>query len=451
MSFDIGITVFVFAATMLVILWRPNGLNEAIPAGIGAAVIVAAGIVSLADMAEIMQKISGASLTIISTIVMAVVLENFGFFHWAAAKLAKLAAGSGYRLFWYIQLLCFLMTLLFNNDGSILITTPILILLLKNLRLKPHQFIPYLLSGALIATASSAPIGVSNIVNLIAMDIVGMSLLEFTKMMFVPALLGLLFMSCLLFIVLKSKMPKQLPPVSYDIEDAFFTKNLHPLKKGTTMEAKKKRTMFMGKILLFVLLIRILLFVASYFSLPIEIVSITGSLVLLTYRWHVFKIKPFDVLKKTPWSIFIFALSMYVIIYGLHNAGLTKLLIVICEPVVGGGLYEAGLVMGGIVSFLSNIFNNHPALMVGTMSLVGMDLDPVLMKTIYLASIIGSDIGALLLPIGTLASLLWMDILKRKKIKVSWKQYIAVTVIVIPLSTLAALLFLISWISLVFV
>ena len=85
------------------------------------------------------------------------------------------------------------------------------------------------------------------------------------------------------------------------------------------------------------------------------------------------------------------------------------------------------------------------------MSLVGMDLDPVLMKTIYLASIIGSDIGALLLPIGTLASLLWMDILKRKKIKVSWKQYIAVTIIVIPLSTLAALLFLISWISLVFV
>ena len=105
-----------------------------------------------------------------ATIVMAVILESFGFFHWAAAKLAGLSKGSGYRLYWNIQLLCFLMTLLFNNDGSILITTPILILLLKNIQLKPRQQIPYLLSGALIATASSAPIGVSNIVNLIALE-----------------------------------------------------------------------------------------------------------------------------------------------------------------------------------------------------------------------------------------------------------------------------------------
>ncbi|EEL79411.1 Arsenical pump [Bacillus cereus AH1271] len=100
------------------------------------------------------------------------------------------------------------MTLLFNNDGSILITTPILILLLKNLQLKPHQQIPYLLSGALIATASSAPIGVSNIVNLIALNIVNMTLYMHTAMMFVPATLGLLFMSWLMYTVLKKKLPK---------------------------------------------------------------------------------------------------------------------------------------------------------------------------------------------------------------------------------------------------
>ena len=79
-------------------------------------------------------------------------------------------------LYWYVQLLCSLMTLLFNNDGSILITTPILILLLRNLQLKPKQQIPYLLTGAPTATASSTPIGVSNIVNLIALEIVDISL-----------------------------------------------------------------------------------------------------------------------------------------------------------------------------------------------------------------------------------------------------------------------------------
>ena len=110
-----------------------------------------------------------------ATIVMAIVLESFGFFNWVAEKLAEKAKGSGIRLFWYVNLLCFLMTLFFNNDGSILITTPILVMLLNNMGLKNHQKIPYLLSGALIATASSAPIGVSNIVNLIALKIVHMS------------------------------------------------------------------------------------------------------------------------------------------------------------------------------------------------------------------------------------------------------------------------------------
>ena len=131
---------------------------------------------SQTDIMNSMSKISGASITIMATIVMAVILKSSGFFYWAAARLASLAKDRAMGLYWYVQLLCPLMTLLFNNDGSILITTPILILLLRNLQLKPKQQIPYLLTGAPTATASSTSIGVSNIVNLIALEIVDMSL-----------------------------------------------------------------------------------------------------------------------------------------------------------------------------------------------------------------------------------------------------------------------------------
>lgn len=139
MTFGIGITTFVFIMAMLVIFMRPGGINEAWPASIGAGILLLTGIVSGSDIADIIGKIGGASITIMATIVMAVILESFGFFNWAAARLVILSKRSGHRLYWYIQLLCFLMTLLFNNDGSILITTPILILLLRNLHLKPHQ------------------------------------------------------------------------------------------------------------------------------------------------------------------------------------------------------------------------------------------------------------------------------------------------------------------------
>jgi len=450
MSSELGITIFTFVVTMLVIFWRPGGLNEAYPAAIGAGIILLTGIVSRADILDIISKIGGASITIIATIVMAVILESFGFFHWAAARLAGFAKRSGNRLYWYVQLLCFLMTLLFNNDGSILITTPILILLLKNLQLKPHQQIPYLVTGALTATASSAPIGVSNIVNLIALEIVDMTLYMHTAMMFVPATLGLLFMTWLMFMVVRKKLPKELPGLSHEIEESFFTKHFHPLKGKSSVITKKKRTKFMLKVLLFVFVMRCLLFIASFLSIPISIVAVTGSVALLIWRWYHLRTNPVDILKKTPWHILVFAFSMYVIIYGLHNVGLTALLVKLCDPIVNQGLLYASLTMGGLVSLLSNIFNNHPALMIGTITLTEMGLDPITLKTIYLANIIGSDMGSLLLPIGTLASLIWMYILKQHKVKVKWKDYLGVSLVVIPISTIFTLFLLYYWLQMVF-
>ncbi|GIO28083.1 arsenic transporter [Ornithinibacillus bavariensis] len=426
-------------------------MNEAIPASAGAVIILLIGIVSQRDLLDIIDKIGGASVTIIATVVMAVILESFGFFHWAAARLVNMARGSGYRLYWYIQLLCFSMTLLFNNDGSILITTPILILLLRNLRLKHHEYIPYLLSGCLIATASSAPIGVSNIVNLIALKIVDMTLYMHTAMMFIPATLGLLFMSLLMFILLRKKLPRKIKVTANGIEESFFDKQFHPLKGVTiSLETKRKRTRFMLKILLFVFLIRCLLFVASFLSIPISLIAVLGSVILLIWRWYYLRITPIDIVKKIPYHIFIFAFSMYVIIYGLHNVGLTNMLVNLCEPIVNQGLFNASFIMGGLVSILSNLFNNHPALMIGTITLTEMGLNSITLKTIYLANIIGSDIGSLLLPIGTLASLIWMSILKQHKIRIKWKDYLSLSMIVIPLTTFVTLFLLYYWVQMLF-
>lgn len=206
----------------------------------------------------------------------------------------------------------------------------------------------------------------------------------------------------------------------------------------------------MLKVLFFVLIVRGMLFVASYVNIPIEIVAVISSLILLIWRGYYLKSNPVDILKKTPWHILIFAFSMYVIIYGLHNIGLTALLVQWCEPIVQQGLFQASFIMGGLVSVLSNLFNNHPALMIGTITLTEMGLDPVTLKTIYLANIIGSDMGSLLLPIGTLASLIWMDILRKNKIKITWKDYLSITIKVIPITTIVTLTLLYFWVQIVF-
>lgn len=441
---SVTLTIIAFVLTMVLILWRPNGLNEAIPAAIGAALVVMSGSVSFADLGKIGGTISSAAITIMATIVMAIILESFGFFYWAADGLASRARGSGIRLFWYVNLLCFLMTLFFNNDGSILITTPILIILLERLGLKNHEKIPYLLSGALIATASSAPIGVSNIVNLIALKIVHMTLYMHTVMMFVPATLGLLFLVLLLFLCFNKQLPRKLPTQ----RRILFGPGHHPLGSHRPPPAlKNNRNKLMRNILLFVFSIRVSLFVASYFGIPIEIVAVLGSLVLLGWRWAYLNISPSDMLKKTPWHILVFAFGMYVIIYGLNKIGLTDRLIALFQPIVSGDLINASLLMGSLLSVMSIFFNNHPALMIGTLTLTNMGLDPVTLKIAYLASVIGSDIGSLLLPIGTLASLIWMHILKQNRVKIGWKDYVKVTMLTIPATVLFTLIVLACWVK----
>ncbi|WP_219837965.1 arsenic transporter [Paenibacillus sp. R14(2021)] len=449
------LTIFSFVMTVVLILWRPKEINEAIPAMAGAVLVLLSGTVTLDDFGQISKTVSGAAITIMATIVMAVVLESFGFFIWAAEGLAARAKGSGIRLFWYVNLICFLMTLFFNNDGSILITTPILLILLQNLGLKPHQKIPYLLSGALVATASSAPIGVSNIVNLIALKIVHMTLYMHTLMMFVPASLGLLFMVFLIFLVSYRSLPKKLPAMNGKLWMKSLDTSQHPLKHAPTVSRLTfstpiARTRFMQKVLLFVFFMRVCLFVASYFAIPIWLVSVVGSAILLGWRWYYLRIPPVDMIKKTPWHILVFAFGMYVIIYGIHNIGFTSWLVHVFEPIVSGSLLNASLILGMIQSAMSTLFNNHPALMIGTLTLTDMNLDPLTLKIAYLANVIGSDIGSLLLPVGTLASLIWLHVLRKNKVKVSWKDYTKVTIIVIPPTVLFTLVILYYWVSWIF-
>jgi len=444
-DFTMFTTIAVFLCTIAFIFWRPQ-VNEAIPATVGAAIVLLSGSVSLADLGSITETIGGAAVTIMATIVMAIVLESFGFFHWAADVLMSKARGSGIRLFWYTNLLCFLMTLFVNNDGSILITTPILLMMLGRLKLKNQQKIPYLLSGALIATASSAPIGVSNIVNLIALKIVHMDLYMHTAMMFVPASLGLILLSLLLFANFYRVLPRNLPVH----QPGLWLNKKHPLQGEPAQSPATMNTRLMRNILIFVLAVRISLFVASYVHFPVWLMAVLGSLFLLAWRWYYLGISPYDMVKKTPWYILVFAFSMYVIVYGLKNIGLTEWLVHLLQPIVSGGLLQASVGMGFLLSLLSNVFNNHPALMVGTLTLTNLHLDPLTLKISYLASVIGSDIGSLLLPIGTLATIMWIHIVRKGRIKINWGDYLKVTFRVIPISACFTLVILAYWVNWIF-
>lgn len=434
----------IFSLSIAVMLWRPKGINETIPIVIGATMIVLLGYVSMEDLKNILSIVSGPSLTILSTIMMSIVLESIGFFKWIAHNIIIKSKNSGIRLYLYTNLLCFLMTMLFNNDGSILITTPIIIHIIRFLSLKPHQYLPYLISGALVATASSAPIAVSNISNLIALKIVGLDLNSYVKIMFVPSMCGIVAMNLILYWLFRNHIPKQLGLTVFNgrISNIFT----HPLNPSAEAEVDKN----LFKICIAVVVVtRGAFFVLSPFGIPMEFIGLFGALILMMIRWLKRRIGFQDILKSTPWHILIFAFSMYVLVYGLKNAGLNTLIISTFKENIEFDTFHATMTMGLLTTVFSNIFNNLPAVMIGTLAITEMELDTAVMQVAYLANIIGSDIGSLLTPIGTLATLIWMFILKKYQIKVTWGKYISITILVVPAALMVSLFSLYLWILLI--
>ena len=439
------IMVCVFSLTILIMLIRPFGLNETVPTSIGAAIVLLTGIVPLEDVARIFHIVSGASLTIISTIIMSIVLDSIGFFRWIAVNMVQRSNGSGIRLYVYVNLLCFLMTMFFNNDGSILITTPIIIHTVKILKLKPHQMLPYFISGALIATAASAPIAVSNISNLIALKIVGLSLNSYIQMMFVPAMISIIAIALLLYRHFHKSIPTKIPkvPIKWNDQNSRY-EYTHPL----SVSDQPKIDWPLFKISMFiVILTRTSFFVLSPFGIPIEWIGLSGAFLMIAVRWMRMKRGALDVLKKTPWHILLFAFNMYVLVYGLKNVGLNTFLVAILKEHIHGGGLHTSLVMGLLLTLFSNIFNNLPAVMIGTLAITDLGLAPHALQIAYLANVMGSDIGALLTPVGTLATLIWMYLLKEHKIPITWGKYIRVTIVVIPIGLLVGLFSLYYWIE----
>ncbi|RDI41591.1 arsenic transporter [Falsibacillus pallidus] len=439
------IMISVFTITIFVMLSRPFGLNETVPTSIGALIVLLAGIVPLADVARIFSIVSGASLTIISTIIMSIVLDSIGFFRWIAVNIVQRSNGSGIKLYIYINLLCFFMTLFFNNDGSILITTPIIIHIVHLLKLKPHQMTPYFISGALIATAASAPIAVSNISNLIALKIVGLSLNSYIQMMFVPAMLAIIVIAVLLYRLFHRSIPKKIRkvPIKWN-EGSSRYEYTHPL---SAHEQPKIDWLLFKVSMVIVIATRTSFFVLSPFGVSIEWIGLTGALLMIAARWIRMKKGAFDIITKTPWHILLFAFNMYVLVYGLKNVGLNTFLTAHLQNYVHGSGLQASLIMGLLLTVFSNIFNNLPAVMIGTLAITDLGLAPHMTQITYLANVMGSDIGALLTPVGTLATLIWMYLLKEHGIPMTWGKYIRVTILVIPVGLIVGLCSLYYWIE----
>lgn len=425
----------VFAATLALVVWRPRGLNVGWSATLGAAAALLTGAVHWSDVLQVWRIVWDATFTFVALIVISLLLDEAGFFDWAALHVARWGRGAGWRLFVLVILLDAAVAALFANDGAALILTPVIIAMLRAIGFRPAAMFAFVFATGFVADTTSLPLITSNLTNIITANYFGIPYGRYAAVMVVVDLAALAASLLVMWAWFRRDLP------------AFYAVAELAPPAGAVID---RTTFYWSFPVLAALLIAY--FTTARYQVPISALTGAAALILLAVaaRWHRAgrggRIAVAKVLREAPWHIVVFSLGMYIVVYGLKNAGLIDYLGVAYRWLAGQGAVVASIGTGLVSGVLSAVANNLPAVLIGALALTPVHpADPAVRETMIYAHLIGCNLGPKLTPIGSLATLLWLHVLARKGVTIGWGRYLRIGLAVTPAVLVATLVVLALW------
>lgn len=424
----------IFVLTLVLVIWQPRGLGIGYSALGGAALSLATGVIHVSDIPTVWHIIWDATFTFVGLIVISLILDEAGFFHWAALHVARLGGGRGRLLFPLVIVLGAVISALFANDGAALILTPIVLSMLLALGLTPQAALAFVMACGFVADTTSLPLVISNLVNIVS---AGYFQIPFDRYAAVMVPVDLVALAATL-VVLLLHFRRDIPP-RYDL---------------TLLAAPRSAIRDPLLFRLAVPVLAVLLgayFVTAQHDAPVSLVTGLAALFMLAVagRWwrggRGALIDTWGVLRGAPWQVVLFSLGMYLVVYGLRNAGLTLWLAHVLQGIGGHGVFVAAVGTGFLSAALSAVMNNMPTVLIGALGIhQAQGLSAPVREAMIYANVIGCDLGPKFTPIGSLATLLWLHVLQRKGLVIRWGYYFRVGVLLttpVLLLTLVALAF----------
>ena len=404
------IASLIFIITLTFVIVQPKNIQIGTSAIFGAFIALIFGVVTFSDVLDVTNIVWDATLAFIGIIILSLVLDEIGFFEWAALKMAKFSNGSGLKMFIYSILLGAFVSALFANDGAALILTPILLAKMRILQLNLKTIVAFLLAGGFISDSASLPFVFSNLTNIVTANYFSIGFAQYFFDMIIPFIVSVIASTIFLWLILRKDIPK--------------TVDITLLKEPKSVIKNMKLFYFSWVFLAFLLCAY---FLGDAYDLPISIFALGGATIFLIIATISKSVEPLKIIKEAPWQVVWFSIGLYIVVYGLKNAGLTDYLAIILKELSLKGETIAVLGTGFIAAFLSAIMNNMPTIMI-----MDIALNDIQNQAMIYANIVGCNLGPKMTPFGSLATLLWLHVLAKKGVKISFAQYSKFGLIITP-------------------
>ena len=427
----------IFVVTLVLVIWQPKGLGIGWSAMGGAVAALLFGVVQLSDVGIVWDIVWDATFTFVALIIISLILDRAGFFGWAALHVARLGNGQGRLLFPMIVILGAFISAFFANDGAALLLTPIVIAILLRLNFSPPSALAFIIATGFIADTASLPLVTSNLVNIVSANYFDIGFGRYAAVMVPVNIVSVLATLLVLWIAYARHIPK-----------TYSTSELSTPKSAIT-----DPLVFRAAFPLLALLL-VAYFATEPLGIPISLVTGIAAIVLMAIASRIWQggreavISVRDVVRKAPWQIVLFSIGMYLVVYGLGNAGLTAYGAQVLNWLGQQGAVIATVGTGFLSAIIASVMNNMPATLVGALAIDQAQVPTATRELMIYANVIGNDLGPKFTPIGSLATLLWLHVLAEKNYKISWGQYIKVGLVITPPVLLVTLLALVFWLPL---
>lgn len=392
------------------VIFRPFQVPEWVWAAIGALLLMVTGLIPLTMAGAGLVKGGDVYLFLIGMMLLSETARANGLFDWIASWAVNHSAGSTKKLFTLVYLAGVVVTTFMSNDATAVVLTPAVFAAAK--KAKADLLAP-LFACALVANAASFVLPVSNPANLVLYNDTLPALGSWIKSFALPSLVAIVTTYGVLRLMERTHLHKK---CASQLE-------VSPLSLGG-------KAAFAG-----IVLTALLLVTMSACDWPLGLPTAFAGIVTALAVSALARRSPMTLMRNISWGVLPLVGGLFILVSAVESTGLIRALAHQLQRAADTDPVSAGWGAGALLAFISNIMNNLPAGLIASETIAQTHIPRLVVDNL----LIGVDLGPNLSVTGSLATILWLQVIRREGEEVGFLQFLRVGAVAMPVALFAAL------------